>query len=330
MRPVRALRLCKAGQRGPVLPPCTAGPWLLADSSGSPGAAALRPRSAAPVTAAHLEPGRSLGPAGSQTPGPRFTPPAAETARAEPDKKWRRGSTWLCRCPGSRQHVEGSGLGCEDGGGEGACAFPPPSQLQGSACLQLALRPTQSPKLAPRGDPTPSRPARPAPGWHSQVCEIIQGLVRSEHVQQPDHLGRRPERQARWGPPARLAGRSGQESPLQLSSSSPTAHSTGSAPGSTTGPGTPAPDAGYFWPLTAGILWGKGSPKSGSAPSSPRSSSSLALPPSLPVFLSPLKTWDQGGDSLPGDSRHPAGTSQGWARRERPGGQHCDQPDGQA
>ena len=36
-------------------------------------------------------------------------------------------------------------------------------------------------------------------------------------------------------------------------------------------------------------------------------------PSSLPRFLSPLKTWDQDWDSLPGESQHPAGTSQSGA-----------------
>lgn len=70
-----------------------------------------------------------------------------------------------------------------------------------------------------------------SPGWHSQICEVIQGLVRSEHIQQPNHLERRPEHQVGWGqqrvwglghtPEAGTVLR--QESPLQLSPSPPTA-----------------------------------------------------------------------------------------------------------
>lgn len=58
--------------------------------------------------------------------------------------------------------------------------------------------------------------------------------------------------------------------------------------------------------VTAGILWGRGGPKSGSAPSHPRHSSPLALPPPL---LMPTEDLTAGWDSLPGESQHPAGPS---------------------
>lgn len=68
-------------------------------------------------------------------------------------------------------------------------------------------------------------------------------------------------------------------------------------------------DRGYFWMETASTLWGRGSLKSGAAPSHPRSS---ALGLSSPRFLSLLKTQDQrgGSQSLAGTMPLPDGSRQ--------------------
>lgn len=128
--------------------------------------------------------------------------------------------------------------------------IPTPSRLQGEAHLEQDPRPVQNLKLAPRSDSAPLHPARPAPGQCSQVCEIVQGLIRSEHVQQPDHLGRRPEHPVASGAeqrargldsPLKLALCSRQESPLQLSPFLPTVHRAQLYPlEAQHSPGTPA------------------------------------------------------------------------------------------
>lgn len=171
-----------------------------------------------------------------------------------------------------------------------AVCIPTPIQATERGLLKV-----QNPKLAPRSDPTPLHPVWPAPGQYLQVCEIIQALIWSEHVQQPNHLGRRPEHQVGWGHPPRLALCSRQESPLQLSPCPFPVHRASSAHWQHHPALAHLPtDTGYFWMVTAGILWGRGSPKSGSAPSHPRSPSSLALPPPLPFPIENLRRgWGQ-------------------------------------
>lgn len=87
-------------------------------------------------------------------------------------------------------------------------------------------------------------------------------------------------------------------------------------------PGTPAHRCRLFW---AGDSWDP----VGEGPSQPGS----ARPPKeLPLRgpSCPLKTWDEDGDRLPGESRHPAGPAQGWALLEAPAGSAGAQPAGRA
>lgn len=106
----------------------------------------------------------------------------------------------------------GDGLWCGEGVGS---VHPDPDP----GCRD-AHTPTE-PESESRSNPTLLCPAQPAKGQHSQVCEIIQGFIRSEHVQQPDDLGNRPEYHMEQGHSGghgasvtpKLALCSGQESP---------------------------------------------------------------------------------------------------------------------
>lgn len=185
----------RSGGQEPVLP----SPWLSANNRASPGVAVHRAGSAeqgqgevlpiAPplptskgqqlqLQATRLMPGsQSRGPASQQM----LRPKAHTSGPGEGPVP----STLV----GGQGHVAEGGLLC---GRRWALCIPTPIWAAGEACLKRVPMPTQ---LVPGNLPTPGQPA---PSWHSQVCEIIQGLVRSEHVQQPDHLGRRPEHQVGW------------------------------------------------------------------------------------------------------------------------------------
>lgn len=91
----------------------------------------------------------------------------------------------------------GEGVGQSSMGGVGS--VHPPLRLQEENPM-----PNWNLKPVPRAAHHPLCPAA-SPGRHSQVCEVIQGLIRSEHIQQPNHLGGqvglRVQRRTRAGTP---------------------------------------------------------------------------------------------------------------------------------
>lgn len=198
-----------------------------------------------------------------------------------------------------------------DGGVKTGSAVCIPTPIQAT---ERGLLKVQNPKLAPRSDPTPLHPLGPAPGQYLQVCEIIQALIWSEHVQQPNHLGRRPEHQVGWGLPPQAgtvlqAGKPPAAVPMSLPCPQGQLCPLAAPPSLAHLP----TDTGYFWMVTAGVLGG------GAAPSLDQLPAIQGAPvpwPFLPLFLSPLKTCGQGGDGLPGEPT---------SARYFPGRQHQDQ-----
>lgn len=197
-----------------------------------------------------------------------------------------------------------------------AVCIPTPIQATERGLLKV-----QNPKLAPRSDPTPLHPLGPAPGQYLQVCEIIQALIWSEHVQQPNHLGRRPEHQVGWGLPPPQAGTVLQagKPPAAVPMSLPCPQGQLCPLAAPPSPGTPAHRHRLFLDGDSWGPGGRGGPKSGSAPSHPRSSSSLALPPPLPFPIENLR---------PGWGRPPRGANirQILPRQAAPGPSRQSEP----
>lgn len=106
--------------------------------------------------------------------GPTLACPALERA---PRQAWGQEAQGPPTVPGPWV-PGGMWQGADCGAGKG-----PPLGLQGHPQTNA------EPESAPRSNPTLPCPEQTALGPHSQVCEIIQGFIRSEHVQQPNDLG---------------------------------------------------------------------------------------------------------------------------------------------
>lgn len=194
----------------------------------------------------------------NRCPGLSLVSPALERAWGRRARRRRPGFRRAVPAPCGPGHMA---RGRTAWGEDGQWASQPPSRLQGEACLERDPRPVQNLKPAPRSDPAPLRPARPAPGQCSQVCEIVQGLIRSEHVQQPDHLGRRPERRwhrghsggrGAWTHPRGRHCAPGRKAPCRCPHLPPLSPGPGSSPGQHDAALAHLPaDACYFWMVTA-------------------------------------------------------------------------------
>lgn len=197
----------------------------------------------------------------------------------------------------------GEGVGQSSMGGGWQCASP--TQATGRE-PHANLEPEASARAAHH----PSCPAA-SPGRHSQVCEVIQGLVRSEYVQQPNHLGAqvelRVQRRTRAGAPPRVAQPSGQETPSAAVVMPHCPKGLALPTGSVAQPWHTYPQTRYFWMVTAGIFWGKGNPESGLALNRPKGSCHLAL---SPLFSPAKQTHTQGRDSAVRRGQASAGEAQ--------------------
>lgn len=258
-----SLSSARSGSKQPALPAQAPGSWLTTVSPGlATWAGAHCPPPARPPAKvsgssySHTFGAREL-PA-NRCPGLSLVSPALERAWGRRARRRRPGFRRAVPAPCGPGHMA---RGRTAWGEDGQWASQPPSRLQGEACLERDPRPVQNLKPAPRSDPAPLRPARPAPGQCSQVCEIVQGLIRSEHVQQPDHLGRRPERRwhrghsggrGAWTHPQGRHCAPGRKAPCRCPHLPPLSPGPGSSPGQHDAALAHLPaDACYFWMVTA-------------------------------------------------------------------------------
>lgn len=179
----------------PVLSPSQAQPPALADDSMNPGMAATGgPPAAPPLPASkgqqlqlqsHILDARvpEHGACWLTDAGPTLTPPALDS----PCQAWSKEARAAPSCA-SAVGPRGAwqGVDCGVGKGWAVCTPTPLGRRDRPTCQHRTRVSTQE-------QPNTPLPCPALPGRHSQVCEIIQGFVRSEHVQQPDDLGRRPE-----------------------------------------------------------------------------------------------------------------------------------------
>lgn len=279
------LDLREAGRRGARLPrPGQAGPRLLAEGSVSPGVATPAVTGQVSQNSQHWAPcAPPLLPAKVSSSSYRHSLRASTEHGTADNPQGQDSQLWHCRrgprsTPWHQEHVAAGS------GGPGAPR--PLARLRGETRLKgLPANPkaevdTQEPPN------TNSLPGQPQAGTHKSV--------KSSSVSSGVNTSSSP---ITWGGGQAPGGR-GLGHPLFSAGEPPaTAHGPSSAHWQLYLALAHVPtDKGYFWMETAGILWGRGSLKSGAAPSHPRSS---ALGPTSPHFLSLLKTQDQGGGSQP-------------------------------